>query len=233
MGQAIYEYFTGPNPRNPATPINRLLSVNNPGDDAILRAELGRGFGDDPLVGGNPGRPADRNPLYWDETVVPNQGNFHWTNHEDGLAFIDTPNLQIAGTEVHFITALFGVNANGTYDNLALLPVPNHDEFVFRWSYLQTISTPGSCTICGITSVLTQNLDLAAAGGGIVDLIGNGTGDIDIAALFGANPGGPVIDPPPPGSVPEPGSLMMLVAGLAGLGLTRKRSAFVKRTTHQ
>lgn len=133
----------------------------------------GRGFGPDPLSGGNPGSPygADASPLYWDEVAVPGRlGLYFWPAQHQGVNFSDFPHLLAQGDQVSFMTALVGVRADHSFDLLYKTGIPNADDFLFRWTYTQSTPTVG-------ISVFLDNADPALGGGGTSTLLGNGIGD--------------------------------------------------------
>jgi hypothetical protein len=132
-------------------------------------AEEGVGFGPDPAPYGNPGNVADRYLLYWDEKEVDDrEPGYRWEDNNYGLHFEDYPNL-LRGNQMFFMTALAGVRKDHTYDLLYKTGIPNADDFVFRWSYLQDTDSTG-------TSILRGNKNPALGGGGTVTLLGTGLG---------------------------------------------------------
>ena len=214
---------------------------------------LTTGGDSNPLIGGNPNRPADQFDPYWDQTNVvggpPNNTVFDPAT-DFGLDFHDRPNLSNVGDFITFQTELVGVtminNSDGSTD-LSYSPLTSSvdgslDELtIFNWMWVQ-YALDSNCTKvsgsanCG-NAFLTDGSPNSDDPYGMAFFLGYGELsqnqlDAAINTVIGelpdynssfASSGGT------PGAVPEPSTWAMLLIGFAGLGFAGYRKALPGR----
>lgn len=148
---------------------------------------FGRGYGPDPLQGGQFGQPADTWPLYWDEDSIAGRNgqggsvDYRWQARTHGTFFQDIPALPLEGHRATYIAYLVGVRNDGFCDVLARQGIPNANDFVFRWSYLQRRrnAPPGS----GLFIPRLENADASVFDSGEGDVFFEGFGEGDVVAV--------------------------------------------------
>jgi len=173
----------------------------------------------DPLLGGNTGTGlpvTDNFPEYFDQVGVPGgDPRFLYSNWNNGLNFIDAPNLQGAGLWLSFQTKLVGVYAGDENNPVYLTDAFNDPEFTLNWLWVQQTATGGSSTFD--TASFNPN-DLGTASflgyGDISTDILSGLIDADLNSLTSQTPIAP--------------ALPLFATGIGALGLLgwrRKRKA--------
>ena len=117
------------------------------------------GGNSNPLIGGNPNRPADQFDTYWDQTNVVGApaGNTVLDNNF-GLNFGDRPDLSAIGDFITFQTELVGVNMINNSDgstDLSYSPLYSSVDgtldksTIFNWMWVQYALDPNCRTVPG------------------------------------------------------------------------------------
>ncbi|MEZ5587978.1 MAG: hypothetical protein R3E46_12975 [Sedimenticolaceae bacterium] len=214
-------------------------------DNAKAPTEIGRNIPQfDGQAGGNQNSNtrnpagADNFDLYFDQVLSSNQDRAEFfvgdQRNANGLRFFDQPDLLKAGRVLVFHNELVGWDeADQTWDLLS--EEFNDPNFAFNWRWIQTGDT--ATQQCDPANGVTLNCGFAVSGGlidptldvGVAEFLGFGDvdpslffADID-QGLFEEMPGGGGGTPPGEGSAPVPMTVYLMLSGLAGFSVQRRR----------